>query len=127
LYYEKQRVNNFVMPARHYSTTGDNTASVLTADGLKLFDAAVDWASTWWLSPLSVARQANGSVTMPLPAFQSTDALSPANWQPVTGSGSVTSSQRAKGIYRSALRSGLASMHAWEPRVPGRAASIFNH
>ena len=45
-YYEKgeKGFNGFVMPERRvFYFFGDLTASVATADGLKLFDAAVDW------------------------------------------------------------------------------------
>ena len=46
-YYEKgdKGFNDFVMPARRvFYYFGDATATALTPDGMKLFDAAVDWA-----------------------------------------------------------------------------------
>jgi hypothetical protein len=95
-YYEKgdKGFNDFVMPARRvFYYFGDNTASALTADGLKLFDAAVDWAANVVVSvkpTLSFARQANGSVTITFTdRLESSDSLTTPNWQTVTGTGSV--------------------------------------
>ena len=72
---------------------GDNTASILTADGFKLFDAAVDWAANVVVSAkptLGLARQANGSVTITFTGrLESSDSLTTPNWQAVTGTGSV--------------------------------------
>ena len=55
------------MPARRvFFFFGDNTASVATANGLKLFDAAVDWAlnKVVALPQITSARVASGTVTI---------------------------------------------------------------
>ena len=82
------------MPARRvFYYFGDNTASILTADGLKLFDAAVDWAANVVVSAkptLGFVHQANGSVTITFTdRLESSDSLTTPNWQTVTGTGSV--------------------------------------
>jgi len=105
-YYEKgdKGFNDFVMPARRvFYYFGDNTASILTADGLKLFDAAVDWAANVVVSAkptLSLARQANGSITLTFTGrLESSDSLTTPNWQPVTGAGSVNVQPSAQQKY----------------------------
>ena len=69
--YEKgdKGFGGFVMPARRvFFFFGDNTASVATADGLKLFDAAVDWllpaAAATAAKFTKSSRNANGSITL---------------------------------------------------------------
>ena len=96
-YYEKgdKGYLDFVMPARRvFYYFGDATASVLTADGLKLFDAAVDWAANIVASTrptLDVATQANGSIRITFTGrIESSDSLTTPNWQTVTGTGSLT-------------------------------------
>jgi len=110
-YYEKgdKGFNDFVMPARRvFFFFGDNTASVATAAGLKLFDAAVDWAANIVVSvapTLSIARQANGSVTITFTGrLESSDSLTTPNWQTVTGTGSVNVQPLApQKYYRAAI------------------------
>jgi hypothetical protein len=69
-YYEKgdKGFNDFVMPARRvFFFFGDNTATFATADGLKLFDAAVDWAlnKTSTSAPqITSARVSTGTITI---------------------------------------------------------------
>jgi hypothetical protein len=95
-YYEKgdRGFNDFVMPARRvFFFFGDNTITIATADGLKLFDAAVDWAANVMVSArptLGLAREANGSLTITFTGrLESTDSLTTLNWQPVTGTSPV--------------------------------------
>ncbi|PYI82677.1 MAG: hypothetical protein DME26_16790, partial [Verrucomicrobia bacterium] len=96
--------NDFVMPARRvFFFFGDNTITFATAAGLKLFDAAVDWALNIVVSAkptLSVARQANGSVTVTFTGrLESSDSLTTPNWQTVTGTGSVNVQPSAQQKY----------------------------
>ena len=104
--YEKgdKGFNDFVMPARRvFFFFGDNTITFATAAGLKLFDAAVDWALNIVVSAkptLSVARQANGSVTVTFTGrLESSDSLTTPNWQTVTGTGSVNVQPSAQQKY----------------------------
>ena len=68
--YEKgeKGFNDFVMPARRvFFFFGNDTASVATPDGLKLFDAAVDWALNKTVTALPVITSAtlsSGNITV---------------------------------------------------------------
>jgi hypothetical protein len=68
--YEKgdKGFNDFVMPARRvFFFFGDNTITFATADGLKLFDAAVDWALNRTVTTLPVitsSRVSGGNITI---------------------------------------------------------------
>lgn len=105
-YYEKGETgfNNFVMPARRvFYYFGDATASVLTADGLKLFDAAVDWAINKTVTTLPVitsARLSSGNITVQWTGggtLESAPSLAaPITWT-TTGNSSGSFSEPATG------------------------------
>ena len=87
--------NGFTMPEKRvFFFFGDNTASVATADGLKLFDAAVDWllGGQVVIPPKAAqftkfTKNANGSLTLEWTGggtLQAAPAVT-GPWQDVTG------------------------------------------
>jgi hypothetical protein len=102
-YYEKgdKGYNDFVMPARRvFYYFGDATATALTADGLKLFDAAVDWAVNVTKKPVIAALTHTGSTitftwTGGGTLQEATDLT--GSWSPVAGNPQGTYSVQTTG------------------------------
>jgi hypothetical protein len=86
--------NGFVMPERRvFFFFGDITASVATADGLKLFDAAVDWLLGGQVVPppkpqfTKIAKNADGTITIEWTGAGALEAAAAVTgpWQAVPG------------------------------------------